>query len=67
VELELELDVKRKLSEGQCSGDIFSDHTVDEAARAAAANRQLAVVQLQRQSGKVCHSSHVCLMFIYLY
>jgi len=48
-----EIDVKRKLSEGQCSGSVFSDTSVDEAARTEAVDRQLTVIKLQRPSGQV--------------
>ena len=46
-----EIHLKRKLSDDQCSGSIFSDYTIDEAAYAAATERQLSAIKEQRQSG----------------
>jgi len=57
----VEIDVKRKLSEGQCSGSVFSDVTLDKSAYEEANERQLTVIQVPKQSGQVCHSSHVYL------
>jgi len=51
------VDVKRKLSDDQCSGSIFSDVTVDQSARAVATGRQLNAFQLPSQSSQVWHGT----------
>jgi len=58
----VEIDVKRKLSEDQCSGSIFSDVSLDKSAYEEANERQLTVIPVSKQSGQVCRSSHVYLL-----